>query len=152
IKHPNVVHVEELGERDGTYYLVMEFVEGCAVAQFVRALARMERRIVPELAVHIALEAADGLHAAHATRGSAGELLGVVQRDVSPHNVLVSNSGYIKLIDFGIAKARGRETTERGRLRGKLGYMSPEQAHGRTVDRRADIYALGLVLWELLTL
>lgn len=153
IHHPNVVHVEELGEADGTYYLVMEYVEGCSLAQLLDALIRKGRRMSPELAVWIAIEVADGLHAAHETRNDQGELLNVVHRDVSPQNVLVADRGNVKLIDFGIAKARirGRRTTV-GSLKGKLRYMAPEQAFGRAVDRRTDVYALGIVLWEMLTL
>src|SRR5688500_5151049 len=152
IQHPNVAHVEELGEAEGTYFLVMEFVHGVSLSSLIRALARRKRRIAPELAVAIAIQVADGLHAAHETRGPNGEHLGVVHRDVSPQNVLLSYTGHVKLIDFGIAKAEGRtQSTAAGSIKGKFRYMSPEQALGRTVDRRSDVYALGIVLWEMLT-
>ena len=153
IHHPNVVHVEELGEADGVYFLVMEYVHGAALSQFMKALAERKRRLTPELAVSIAIQVADGLHAAHELRGEDGHSLGVVHRDVSPHNVLLSYAGHVKVIDFGIAKARSHvNETQTKSLKGKLRYMAPEQAFGRPVDRRTDVYALGIVLWELLTL
>jgi serine/threonine-protein kinase len=151
IVHPNVVHVEELGEAEGTYFLVMEYVHGCSLSLLVRALARRKRMLAVDIATHIAMKVADGLHAAHETRGDRGELLGVVHRDVSPQNVLLSYQGHVKLIDFGIAKAAGRsQQTEAGSIKGKFRYMAPEQAWGRAVDRRSDVFALGIVLWELL--
>jgi len=152
IQHPNVVHVEELGEADGVYFLVMEYVHGAALSQLLKALAVRRRRLTPELATWIAIQIADGLHAAHELRGDDEQLLQVVHRDVSPQNVLLSYAGHVKVIDFGIAKARTRakETTTKS-LKGKLRYMAPEQAFGKPVDRRTDIYALGIVLWELLT-
>jgi serine/threonine-protein kinase len=153
IQHPNVVHVEELGEDQGTYFLAMEYVHGCALSQLLKQLAMRQRRLPPAVAVWIAIQAADGLHAAHETCGDDGQPLNVVHRDVSPQNVLLSYSGHVKVIDFGIAKARSRqkETTTKS-LKGKLRYMAPEQAYGRRVDRRTDLYALGIVLWEMLTL
>ncbi|MBX3270776.1 MAG: serine/threonine protein kinase, partial [Sandaracinaceae bacterium] len=152
IQHPNVVHVEELREVRGRHFLVMEYVHGCALSQLVGALRRRSRTLSPELATYVAVKLAEGLHAAHETRGSDGELLGVVHRDVSPQNVLLAYRGHVKLIDFGVAKARGRtQQTTGGSIKGKIGYMSPEQAFGRPVDRRTDVYALGVVLWESLT-
>ena len=153
IVHPNVVHVEELGEAEGTYFLVMEYVHGCSLSLLVRALARRKRMLAAEIATSIVMKVADGLHAAHETRGDRGELLGVVHRDVSPQNVLLAYQGHVKLIDFGIAKARGRvQQTTTTSLKGKIRYMAPEQAYGRPVDRRTDVYALAVVLWEMLTM
>jgi serine/threonine-protein kinase len=153
IQHPNVVHVEELGEDQGTYFLAMEYVHGSALSTLLGALARLERRLSPEIAVSIACQVLDGLHAAHELRNETGQPLGVVHRDVSPQNVLVSTNGHIKLIDFGIAKVQGQgKKTETGSLKGKIRYMSPEQAYGRPVDRRTDVYALGIMLWEMLTM
>jgi len=152
IVHPNVVHVEELGEAEGTYFLVMEYVHGCSLSLLVRALARRKRMLSSEIATSVVMKVADGLHAAHETRGDRGELLGVVHRDVSPQNVLLAYQGHVKLIDFGIAKASGRsQQTEAGSIKGKFRYMSPEQAWGRPVDRRSDVFSLAIVLWELLT-
>jgi serine/threonine-protein kinase len=153
IQHPNVVHVEELGEQNGTYFLVMEYVHGSALSTMLGALARHDRRLSPELAVNIAMKVADGLDAAHELVDDKGQRLGVVHRDVSPQNVLLSATGHVKLIDFGIAKAAGQgRRTETGSLKGKVRYMSPEQAFGQPIDRRTDIYALAIVLWEMLTM
>jgi serine/threonine-protein kinase len=153
IQHPNVVHVEELGEQNGTYFLVMEYVHGSALSTMLGALARQDRRLSPELAVHIAMKVADGLDAAHEVVDDKGQRLGVVHRDVSPQNVLLSATGHVKLIDFGIAKAAGQgRRTETSSLKGKVRYMSPEQAFGQPIDRRTDIYALAIVLWEMLTM
>ncbi|MDB4936665.1 MAG: Serine/threonine protein kinase PrkC, regulator of stationary phase [Labilithrix sp.] len=152
IDDPNVVRVEEFGQADGRYYLVMEYVHGASLAQTI-AVLRKRGRIPIEQAVAIAMQIAGGLHGAHEATDEAGVPLGIVHRDVSPHNVIVSYKGYVRVIDFGIAKARevGGQT-KTGSLRGKLAYMPPEQARSaRTVDRRADLYGVGLVLWEMLT-
>ncbi len=152
IQHPNVVHVEELREVGGRHFLAMEYVHGCALSTLIGALRGRNRTLSPELATYIAVKVAEGLHAAHETKGSDGHLLGVVHRDVTPQNVLLAYRGHVKLIDFGVAKARGRaQQTTGASLKGKIGYMSPEQAFGRPVDRRTDVYALGVVLWEMLT-
>ncbi len=153
IEHPNVVHVTELGQQDGAYFLVMEYVHGASLSQLLAGLAKRGRRLSPELAVHIAVRVAEGLHAAHETLGDDGQPLHVVHRDISPQNVLLSARGHVKLIDFGIAKARGRvQQTTTTSLKGKIRYMAPEQAYGRPVDRRTDVYALAVVLWEMLTM
>ncbi len=153
INHPNVVHVEELGEADGTHFLVMEYVHGCSLSDMLKALSRIGRKMAPNLSVWLAMKVLEGLHAAHELRDGERELLNVVHRDVSPQNVLIAQTGNVKLIDFGIAKARGRQQqTATGALKGKLSYMPPEQAYGQPLDRRADIYALGIVLWEMLTM
>lgn len=153
IRHPNVVRVEELGEKDDSYYLVMEYVHGVSLAQLLRTLGKQGRRMRPEIAVWIATQVAAGLHAAHEMTGEGGELLNVIHRDVSPQNVLISSDGHAKLLDFGIAKAAGRaERTEAGVIKGKVRYMAPEQAKGDDLDRRVDVYALAVVLWELLTM
>lgn len=152
IHHPNVVHVEELGEHRGTHYLVMEYVSGCSLRQLMEALHARRRAMAVDLAVAIATRALDGLHAAHECVSDAGDNLGVVHRDISPPNILVAFQGYVKLIDFGVAKAKSHEErTRTGVLKGKFRYMSPEQASQRTVDRRTDIFAMGVVLWEMLT-
>jgi eukaryotic-like serine/threonine-protein kinase len=153
IRHSNVVYVEEFGEHDGVYYMAMEYVDGCSLQQLLHACRAERRKLRAAVAVHIAIEVAAGLHAAHETLGSDGAPLGIVHRDVSPSNVLVTRDGRVKVIDFGIAKAHGRLSATRSGsgLKGKLRYMSPDQAWGRPIDRRADIYALGVCLWELLT-
>jgi serine/threonine-protein kinase len=152
IRHPNVVHVEQFGETEDGYYLVMEYVHGLSLSQLLSRIGANQRAVSVSFAVYLALQVADGLHAAHELRDDDGEELGVVHRDVSPSNILLSADGYVKLIDFGIAKARSRSPTLHRTLKGKLRYMPPEQAFGKPVDRRADVYALGIVLWELLTM
>ncbi|MEY4508536.1 MAG: hypothetical protein RLZZ450_658 [Pseudomonadota bacterium] len=153
IDHPNVVRVEELGQHEGAHFLTMEFVHGCSLSQLQRALLARGRRLAPALAARIAMHVADGLHAAHETLGDTGRPLNVVHRDVTPENILLAYGGHVKLIDFGIAKAYGRKhRTMDGLLKGKFRYMAPEQALGKAVDRRVDIYQLGIVLWEMLTL
>lgn len=153
IQHPNVVHVEELGQHGSAHFLVMEYVHGCSLSMLQRALLERRRRLAPAFAARIAMHVAEGLHAAHEARDERGRLLNVVHRDVTPENVLLAYAGHVKLIDFGIAKAFGRKhRTQDGLLKGKFRYMAPEQALGRPVDRRVDIYQLGIVLWEMLTL
>jgi len=154
IHHPNVVRIEELGQEQGLYYLVMEYVHGASMSEVLASLARKERRFTPEAAVAIVAAAAAGLHAAHETVDERGEPLHVIHRDVSPQNILMGALGEVKIIDFGIAKARDRlhVTDASGGLKGKLRYMAPEQLMRGEIDRRADIYALGVVLWEMLTM
>ena len=152
IQHPNVVHIEELTEDQGTFLMVMEYVHGCSLYDLLKRLAQRGRSLNPALAAWIAARAAEGLHAAHELADAQGRSLNVVHRDVSPQNILLSFAGHVKLIDFGVAKStQQQQQTRVGVLRGKIGYMSPEQANGLTLDRRTDIYALGIVLWEMLT-
>lgn len=151
IEHPNVVHVHDLGLANNHYFLVMEYVPSVSLTQLMRAVAKLGRRLSPEVATWIAMQIAAGLHAAHETTDDEGNPLGIVHRDVSPKNVLVAFKGYVKVIDFGIAKAAGRATkTTGGMLKGTFRYMSPEQARGRELDHRSDLYTLGIVLWEML--
>ncbi|WP_242373045.1 serine/threonine-protein kinase, partial [Anaeromyxobacter sp. SG26] len=147
--HANVVQVFEFDQIDGRYYIAMELVRGHHLGRVVeRARERGVRLGLPR-AVHVAAEVAKGLAYAHRL-GDGGRPLGLVHRDVSPHNVLVSFEGEVKLADFGIARAMGRAgLTAPGTLKGKLAYMAPEQARGEPVDARADVFALGVVLWEL---
>lgn len=152
IDDPNVVRVEEFGHVNGRYYLVMEYVHGASLGQ-VMSMTKARGGIPIPQAVQLAMQMTGGLHGAHEATADDGTLLGIVHRDVSPTNVLVSYKGYVRVIDFGVARAKqvGGQT-KTGSLRGKLAYMPPEQARSaRTVDRRADLYAVGLVLWEMLT-
>lgn len=152
IRHPNVVTVHDVGEDDGVMWMSMEWVEGESLHAII-AEAGKRRAIPPEMAVRIIADAASGLHAAHELRDPSGALRGVVHRDISPHNILIGTNGVVKLVDFGVAKALGRvsEMTRAGQLKGKFGYMSPEQALGKPVDRRSDVFSLGIVLFELTT-
>ena len=151
IHHPNVCETLDLGEDDGLFFMVMEYVEGETLASLVRQLRKTQERLSVGSALQIAADACRGLSAAHALEDNDGTSLGLVHRDVSPHNLLVTMDGRVKVVDFGIMKAAGkRSSTLTGQLRGKLTYMSPEQARGEPVDRRSDIYAVGVILWELL--
>ncbi|HYP90505.1 MAG TPA: serine/threonine-protein kinase [Polyangiaceae bacterium] len=152
ITHPNVVRIFDVGDAEGVMWMSMEWVEGESLHTVI-AEAGKRRAIPSELAVKIIADAASGLHAAHELRDEQGNLRGVVHRDVSPHNILIGTNGNVKLVDFGVAKAIGRvsEATRAGQLKGKFGYMSPEQALGKPVDRRSDIFSLGIVLFELTT-
>ena len=152
IRHPNIVDVYDVGEEDGVMWMAMEWVEGESLHSVI-AEAGKRRAIPAEIAVRVIADAAAGLHAAHELRDVHGVLQNLVHRDVSPHNILISTAGTVKLVDFGVAKAVGRlsGSTRSGQLKGKFGYMSPEQASGQSVDRRSDVFALGIVLYELTT-
>lgn len=148
INHPNVCATYELGEEGGTHFLVMEWSDGASLRDVLDAAPN--RRISHELAAFIGASVAAGLHAAHELSDDEGHPLGVVHRDVSPQNVLVSMRGHVRLADFGVAKARGQQhkATETGEVKGKLSYMAPEQVTSKNIDRRADVFALGCVLYE----
>jgi serine/threonine-protein kinase len=152
ISHPNVVHVEEFGEIDGIHYLVMEYLDGCSIGELLQLFRHENRKLDPELAARVIMQIAGGLHAAHETLDTDGHPLELVHRDISPSNILLSADGNAKLIDFGIAKARNRlaETEAGVALKGKFKYIAPEQAMRSTIDRRGDIFSLGVVFWEML--
>ncbi|MBX3212183.1 MAG: protein kinase [Labilithrix sp.] len=151
LNHPNVVQVYEFSnEGDEGHILAMEYVEGCDLGHLMNAAKSTATRIPPWIASWIIAEAAKGLHYAHEKRDEGGAPLDIVHRDVSPQNVLLSYEGVVKIADFGIASARLVDD-EAGVLKGKFGYMSPEQARGEKVDRRSDLYSLGVILWECLT-
>ncbi len=152
INHANVAQVFDLGKDDNTYWIAMEYLHGEPLREIIRRQEERRARVSPELAARMCSDAAEGLHAAHELRGKNGQLLGLVHRDVTPHNLFVTYDGYTKVVDFGIAKVADRlSSTRAGTLKGKLAYMSPEQVRGADVDRRTDIFALGVVLWELTT-
>lgn len=151
LNHANIVQVFDIGEADGTYFIVMEFVNGANLKGILNALAQNQRRLPIEQAVFIAIEICKGLDYAHERKGPEGQPLKIVHRDVSPPNVLVSRDGEVKLTDFGLAKAVIQlEHTDPGIVKGKFGYLSPEAAYGEPVDARTDIFAVGIVLWEML--
>ena len=148
-RHPNVVRVTELGQENGELFLAMEYLEGESFASLGRRLVATGRQLSFALAAYLVAEAAAGLHATHEIADDDGTTLGVVHRDVSPQNLFVTYDGHVKVLDFGVAKAADRLTvTETGELKGKLEYMSPEQARGMPLDRRSDVFALGVVLYE----
>jgi eukaryotic-like serine/threonine-protein kinase len=153
ISHPNVATVFDLGKHDDTYWIAMEYLHGEPLREIMRKSEETGHPMPPEIACKIIADAAEGLHAAHELIGKNGEKLGLVHRDVTPHNLFVTYDGVTKVVDFGIAKFSSRlsSSTRAGTLKGKLAYMSPEQVHGETIDRRTDIFALGVVLWELTT-
>ncbi len=152
INHANVAQVFDLGKDDNTYWIAMEYLHGEPLREVMRRAEERGQRIGPELAARICADAAEGLHAAHELRGKNGQLLGLVHRDVTPHNLFLTYDGYTKVVDFGIAKVADRlASTRAGTLKGKLAYMSPEQVRGAEVDRTTDIFALGVVLWEITT-
>ena len=152
IRHPNVVRVQELGQEGGELFLVMEYLEGESLHGVMRRLASRDERLDHALSAHVIAEACAGLHAAHEMTDPDGNPQQLVHRDVSPQNVFVTYGGAVKLLDFGVATAADRITrTEAGQVKGKYAYMSPEQIDGRPLDRRADIFSLGTVLYELST-
>ncbi|HWA72930.1 MAG TPA: serine/threonine-protein kinase [Polyangiaceae bacterium] len=152
IHHPNVVGTLELGEHEGTLYLVMEWVHGESLSSLLRAAAAHGGLPLP-IAVNLIAQAGRGLHAAHELCDESGNLLGLVHRDISAQNVLVTYTGTAKLVDFGIAKvtARSSALTVEGEVKGKFAYMSPEQVSGQPIDRRADIFGMGVLLYVATT-
>lgn len=152
VSHPNVVQVIEFGAEQDELFLAMEYVEGESATALLRAVRKVGRAVPLAVAVHIVAQAAAGLHAAHEQKNDAGEHLKLVHRDVSPQNILVTYAGVAKLIDFGVAKTEHQDTlTQTGELKGKYGYMAPEQYLEKPLDRRVDIFALGVVLFELVS-
>ncbi|SEU33691.1 serine/threonine protein kinase [Stigmatella erecta] len=149
LNHANVVQIFDFEKHEDTYYLAMEYVRGCTLWDLRKKCKEQREPMPPVLVAHIGVEVARGLHYAHRLRVN-GEPLFLVHRDVTPHNVLLSFDGAVKLTDFGIAKA-GNKLTSPGMLKGKFAYMSPEQSRGEHVDARTDVFALGIVLWEMLT-
>jgi serine/threonine-protein kinase len=153
IRHTNVAEILDVGEERGVVYIVMEWIDGDSLLSLYKKVVRDGSRIPLPIVLRACADTSRGLHAAHELCDPQGELLGVVHRDVSPHNIMLDSAGTAKLIDFGVAKARQRLTgqTSTGILKGKARYMPPEQALGRDVDRRADIWAMGAVIQYLLT-
>ncbi|WP_158542284.1 serine/threonine protein kinase [Lujinxingia litoralis] len=152
LTHGNIVPVFDMGEQDGEYFIAMEYVDGLDLREVLKRLHSRGQELAVELALHIASEVCKGLGYAHRKTDPVGQPLAIVHRDVSPSNVLISREGEIKIIDFGIARAAGRlSQTANGRIQGKCCYMSPEQTRGQALDHRSDIFATGVVLYEMLT-
>jgi serine/threonine protein kinase len=152
LHHQNIVQIYELGKHDGLYYIAMEYVAGKDLRTLLDRQKKLGRPLEPAAAIHVIARVAEALDYAHRKRDPAGRELKIIHRDVSPQNVLVSYEGEVKLCDFGIAKAIVQQAaTQVGVLKGKFAYMSPEQVRGRPIDRRSDLFALGVVFYELLT-
>lgn len=152
LNHPNIVQVHDLGEARGYHYIAMEYVDGTNLSRAMR-LARKQRRSISVGLIHLITgELLEALHYAHLRRDREGRSLGIVHRDVTPQNVLISYDGQVKLTDFGVAKANiNLHQTQSGTIKGKYTYMAPEQLRGKAVDGRADIFSVGVMLHEMLT-
>ncbi|MEM6956969.1 MAG: serine/threonine-protein kinase, partial [Myxococcota bacterium] len=153
IRHPNVVPTLDISDTEGDgFFLVMEYIEGDHFGSLLGEAARGGERVSAPVSIRILLDALGGLAAAHRLCDEYGERLNLVHRDVSPHNILVGTDGIARLTDFGVAKAEKRLTSTRaGQLKGKLAYMSPEQASTGAVDQRSDLFSMGVIVWEALT-
>ncbi len=150
IRHPNVVQVQELGEDGGEIFLVLEYVAGENLSSVLKRSVARDERLEPVLVAHIIAEACAGLHAAHELVSDDGRHQNLVHRDVSPQNLFVAYDGHVKLLDFGVALTEARAArTQAGDVKGKFEYMSPEQVRAEPLDRRSDIFAMGIVLYEL---
>lgn len=152
IRHPNVVPTLDVVATGGELFLVMEYVPGESIARLSRALRERQQTLPTRILSAVMAGVLHGLHAAHEAKDERGHPLGIVHRDMSPQNVLVGTDGVARILDFGVAKAAGRmQTTREGQIKGKLSYMPPEQLRGASVNRQSDIYACGVMLWELVT-
>lgn len=153
LTHPNIIQIYDYGKVDDQYFMAMEYVEGKNLRQFVKRLADMKSMFSIDMSCHIISQVCHALAHAHSYKDRlTGKPLGIVHRDISPQNIMISYDGAVKLFDFGIAKAKSAsEATRAGVIKGKPSYLSPEQINGEELDGRCDIFALGIVLWELLT-
>lgn len=152
LNHPNIVQTFDVVEVDHELALVMEYVEGVTLYQLIKDAESVGQRLPVEVIAGVLAQALHGLHSAHELCNPDGRLLQLVHRDVSPQNIMVAKDGLTKVLDFGVAKAASEtHVTRTGQLSGKAAYMSPEQALGQAVDRRTDVFAAGIVLWEALT-
>ena len=152
LQHPNIAQIYDVAHLDGRPCIVMEWLRGRDVGRIMHRLASRDALMELPIAVAVLRGAAAALSYAHRATDAHGEPLGIVHRDVSPHNVFVTREGAVKLIDFGVARSAGQVSeTETGVLKGKVAYMAPEQLEGGAVDARSDLWSLGVVAWELLT-
>ncbi len=150
LDHPNIVHVYDIGEHGGNVFFAMEYVHGQSLLKLMRQITNARRWLPLEHALSIIIGTCAGMHYAHEKNGLDGRPLGIVHRDVSPPNILISYDGSVKVADFGIAKASiARSSTAVGTLKGKIPYMSPEQCRSGPLDRRSDIFSIGILLYEL---
>jgi hypothetical protein len=152
LDHANIAQVHDIGEQGGVFFFTMEYLHGEDGRRIMKGLAEREQAMPLEHAIHILIDAAAGVHFAHEKKGPDGNSLGIVHRDLSPSNIVVTYAGGVKVVDFGVAKiAADPELSGRYSLKGKLAYMSPEQIAQGPVDRRSDVFSLGIVLYELTT-
>jgi serine/threonine protein kinase len=151
LSHANIVSVFDISARDNTYFLIMEFVDGANLKRILESLHRRGQRFGLAEALYVCAEACRGLAYAHQLHDENGRAIGIVHRDISPPNIMLTRQGEVKVADFGLAKAGTQlSQTDPGVVKGKFSYLSPEAAAGREVDARADIFSLGIVLWEML--
>ncbi len=151
IQSPHVAGILDLGEDEGLHYMVMEYIDGETLSALLRQLRPRSERLPLAVVLQVLIDACEGLTAVHELRDPDGQPYGLVHRDMSPQNLMVGFDGWTKIVDFGLVKATGKRHTHTGHLRGKLAYMSPEQARGKPLTASADLFALGVVFWELLT-
>ncbi|CAN5864339.1 hypothetical protein BH11MYX2_BH11MYX2_25730 [soil metagenome] len=153
LTHKNVCHVHAYGEFANTWFIAMEYLHGVPLSRMMTRLSKAGKMLDIRMVAGIVVQACEGLHAAHEAKGPDGQLMGVVHRDVSPPNIMVCDDGLVKVLDFGIAKARGANSrTRTGTVKGKNAYMSPEQILGKPLDRRSDVFALAIVMYEMLAI
>src|SRR5262245_11514487 len=151
LSHSNVAQVFDIGVGDNAYFIVMEYVDGADLKAVIEYVKKNGRTIPVEAAVFIASKISEGLTYAHEIRNADGTPLRIVHRDMSPPNVLITKHGEVKIVDFGLAKATSQlEKSEAGIIKGKFGYLSPEAAQGKEIDLRTDVFAVGIILWEML--
>ena len=151
IQSPHVAGILDLGQDDGLHFMVMEYIDGETLSALLRQLRPRDEHLPLPVVLQILMDACEGLNGVHDLRDPDGNPYGLVHRDMSPQNLMVGFDGWIKIVDFGLVKATGKHHTHTGHLRGKLAYMSPEQARGKPLTASADLFALGVVMWELLT-
>ncbi|MEO8877132.1 MAG: serine/threonine-protein kinase, partial [Polyangiaceae bacterium] len=152
LEHPYIARMLDYGHVDGTFFIAFEYVHGKDLRFVFDRAVRTQTAVPAEILLYVFSHIAEGLAYAHARKDIKGQPVSIVHRDVSPQNIVLSFDGDVKLIDFGIAKAAGRlSRTQAGSIKGKFGYMSPEQVQGREVDVRTDVFSLGICMWELLT-
>jgi serine/threonine protein kinase len=151
IQSPHVAGILDLGHEDGLHFMVMEYIDGETLSGLIRQLRPRDERLPLPVVLRILIDACEGLTAVHDLCDADGHPYGLVHRDMSPQNLMIGFDGWTKIVDFGLVKATGKRHTQTGHLRGKLAYMSPEQARGKPITATADLFALGVVFWELLT-
>lgn len=152
LQHGNIAQVFELGLEEGVYFMTMEYVEGVSLKSLLRTLLKSGERVTPQLAAYLVMQIAEGLHYAHEKTDPMGKPLSIVHCDISPENVVVGFDGNVKIVDFGIARAQASFSNyKEGMVMGKFNYVAPEQAMGRPLDRRADLFSSGIILYEALT-